>query len=280
MPTIVMMGPREFKLLSREPEGKLVEGTMDDYNRELAAGNITEFRRPGSAPPRQAAPSRSASYSGNSAPQQNLSITSAPQRVVRQTQSPTFVPTSNVTTSYTGRMDPEIRARASGAVPASSMTQTASPTYVPTTNAPSPPAYDSWRSGSSYGTFEPASYQAPTIQPGTYAQNGVPMTTIIPMEQPSNEPTIIPVNSPPYQEPTPTSASDYSIYGTAPVQGRSAPPAPNALRDYGTMPNQYYGSPDVITPNSFVPVSPTQPTVPAPNPMLPEYLNPYWNQWR
>jgi hypothetical protein len=47
MPTIVMMGPDTFKLLSREPEGKLVHASREQYQQEVDAGRISEFRDPG-----------------------------------------------------------------------------------------------------------------------------------------------------------------------------------------------------------------------------------------
>src|SRR5574343_382198 len=44
MPVIVMMGPSEFKMLSEEPRDRVVQGTMDDYERALAAGSITPYQ--------------------------------------------------------------------------------------------------------------------------------------------------------------------------------------------------------------------------------------------
>lgn len=44
MPVIVMMGPSEFKMLSEEPRDRVVQGTMDDYERALAEGLITPYQ--------------------------------------------------------------------------------------------------------------------------------------------------------------------------------------------------------------------------------------------
>lgn len=44
MPVLVMMGPSEFKMLSEEPRGRVVQGTMDDYERALAEGLITPYQ--------------------------------------------------------------------------------------------------------------------------------------------------------------------------------------------------------------------------------------------